>query len=67
MVQLLQGELEKCLNYLKRISEDPVRIKTFRQVRGDLFEVYAREFEPLRTDARYKDDFEKLLGLLQAG
>ena len=65
VVQLLRGEYEDCLRYLKRILEDESRLKTFRQVKGDFFQVYAKEFEPLRTHERLGNEFASVVGRLR--
>jgi tetratricopeptide (TPR) repeat protein len=66
VVHLLRGDFGKCLEYLERILQDEARVKTFRQVNGDLFEVYAAQFEPLRTHAKLKDDFASVVSRLRA-
>lgn len=66
VVHLLKGQLEECMNYLRAIYADPQRINTYKQISGNLFEIYEKEFEPLRLDERYKNEFEKFVNELNA-
>lgn len=66
VVHLLKGQLEECMGYLRAICADPQRVNTYKQIRGNLFEIYEKEFEPLRLGKRYKNEFETLAKELNA-
>lgn len=66
VVYLLKGQLDECMNCLRAICSDPKRTSTYKQISGNLFEVYAKEFEPLRVDERYRSEFEKVVSELNA-
>jgi hypothetical protein len=66
VVHLLKGQLEECMNYLRDICADPKKISTYRQISGNLFDIYEKEFEPLRLDERYKSEFGALINGLNA-
>lgn len=66
IVHLLRGQLEQCVTYLREICADPQRINTYKQISGNLFEIYDKEFEPLRLDERYKNEFQTMVNTLSA-
>jgi tetratricopeptide (TPR) repeat protein len=66
IVHLLKGQLEECMNYLRDICADPQKINTYKQISGNLFEIYEKEFKPLRLDERFKSEFETLINKLNA-
>lgn len=66
VVHLLKGQLEECMNCLRAICSDPLRISTYKQISGNLFEIYAKEFETLCADERYRTEFEKVVNELNA-
>jgi|SRR5215213_2251213 len=66
IVHLLKGQLEECMNYLGDICADPQKINTYKQISGNLFEIYEKEFKPLRLDERFKSEFETLVNKLNA-
>jgi tetratricopeptide (TPR) repeat protein len=66
IVHLLKGQLEECMNYLRAICEDVQRVNTYKQISGNLFEIYEKEFEPLRLGSKYQKEFESFVNRLSA-